>query len=118
MPAPSTPALALHGCQPVDLTQIPQRTNARTFALKVCDASMSGCAILPGDIAILEHGIDPRSGDVVAALVDNESVLRRYTLESGRAILRASHPSLSKTLVAGDLVIQGVMVRLLRQRAS
>ena len=33
-----------------------------------------------GDIVVLEHGIEPRADDVVAALVDNESVVRTYIM--------------------------------------
>ena len=50
------------------------------FALQVLDDSMGGRQIVAGDVLIFEHGLEPRSGDVVAAFVDGESVVRSYVV--------------------------------------
>ncbi len=47
----------------------------RTFALKVHGDEMSGRHILDGGVVILEHGLKPRDGDVVAALVSTTSAV-------------------------------------------
>lgn len=90
------------------------KATARTFAVRVEDESMVGRHIMPGDVVVLENGRLPRPGEVVAALVNNESVLREYRVENGQAFLRAAHPALGRPIPARDLVIQGVMVRLVR----
>jgi len=90
------------------------KPTVRTFALRVEDESMVGRHILPGDVVVLENGRSPRPGEVVAALVDNESVLREYRVENGQSFLRAAHPALGRLIPARELVIQGVMVRLVR----
>jgi len=63
----------------------------------------------------LEHGITPRAGDVVAALIDNESTLKTLSIEGGRPYLRAENPRYPKLIPASELVIQGVMVALIRK---
>ena len=87
----------------------------RTFALKVCGDEMRGRHILDGDVVILEHGLKPRDGDVVAALVNNQSLIRSFVVVNGKPCLKAEHPQHPSLLPASDLVIQGVMLTLLRK---
>jgi repressor LexA len=71
-----------------------------------------------GDIVILEHGRTPRNGDVVAALIDNESTLKTFVLSRGKPYLRAENPAFRDLVPASELVIQGVMVALIRKAES
>ncbi|HOW66446.1 MAG TPA: transcriptional repressor LexA [Candidatus Paceibacterota bacterium] len=103
------------GCVSVDVESLGIRPTARTFALKVRGDSMIGKHIVDGDCVILEHGMTPRSGDVVAALIDNESTLKTFVIEKGKPYLRAENPRYPALVPAGELVIQGVMVALLRR---
>jgi len=65
---------------------------------------------------VLEHGRTPRNGDVVAALIDNESTLKTFVQERGRQpYLKAENPKYPKLYPANELVIQGVMVGLIRR---
>ena len=77
------------------------------FALQVQDDAMTGKYILSGDVLIFEHGLEPRSGDVVAAFVDSESVVRSYLVQHGQPFLKAAHIDLPDLLPAQELVIQG-----------
>lgn len=63
---------------------------------------------------IFEHGLEPRSGDIVAAFVDGESVVRSYVLHGGQPFLKTAHPEKCDLVAAQDLVIQGTLVRLTR----
>jgi repressor LexA len=103
------------GCVTVDVESLGIRPTARTFALEVRGDSMIGKHIVEGDCVILEHGKTPRSGDVVAALIDNESTLKTFVLEHGKPWLRAENPRYPKLVPAAELVIQGVMVGLIRK---
>jgi repressor LexA len=103
------------GCVSVDVGSLGFKPTARTFALRVRGDSMIGRHILDGDIVVLEHGLSPRPGDVVAALIDNESTLKTFVIEGGRPCLRAENPKYPKLIPAGELVIQGVMVGLIRR---
>jgi repressor LexA len=104
------------GCISVDVATLGIKPTARTFALQVRGDSMIGKHIADGDYAVFEHGVTPRPGDVVAALIDNESTLKTFVIENGKPCLRAENPRYPKLIPAGELVIQGVMVALIRRR--
>ncbi|MCF7669019.1 MAG: transcriptional repressor LexA [Verrucomicrobia bacterium] len=103
-------------CIAVDPNSLGIRATSRTFALEVRGDSMIGRHILDGDYVILEHGMMPRPGDVVAALIDNESTLKTYHERRGRPYLKAENPEYPDFIPASELVIQGVMVALIRRR--
>ena len=89
------------------------RGTGRLFALRVRGDSMTGAGILDRDIVFLSPR-EPRSHDIVAALIDGESTLKRFLVQRGRPFLRAENPRYPDLLPAAELVIQGVMVGLLR----
>ena len=105
---------ASEGCISVDLNSLGIRPSSRTFALKVRGDSMIDRHIMEGDHVICEHGKNPRNGDVVAALIDNESTLKTYVESRGRPYLKAENPKYPKLIPATELVIQGVVVGMLR----
>ena len=78
--------------------------NARMFALKVRGDSMVNAHIL--------------NGDIVAALIDGETTLKRFVIEHGRPYLRAENPRYPDQRPAHDLRIQGVMVSLIRRQTN
>lgn len=104
------------GCVSVDIASLGIKPTARTFALEVRGDSMIGKHILEGDLVVVEHGQTPRNGDVVAALIDGESTLKTFIADKGKPYLRAENPKYPKLIPAGELVIQGVMVALIRKR--
>ena len=104
------------GCVSIDVDTLGIKPTPRTFGLEVRGDSMIGRHILNGDIAIIEHGMTPRVGDVVAALIDNESTLKTLVQERGKTYLRSENPRYPNQVPAQELVIQGVMVALIRKR--
>lgn len=72
--------------------------------------------ICHGDTVILEVR-EPRKGDIVAALIDGETTLKRYVVEHGKPFLRAENADFPDLIPARELVIQGVLVGLLRKAA-
>ena len=87
------------------------------FGLEVRGESMNAATprpILDGDIVVLlpPEQREPRDGDIVAALVDGETTLKRLVRKTRRAHLRSeSHnPAFREIFPAHDLVIQGVLV--------
>jgi repressor LexA len=101
------------GCISVDVETLRLPKGARVFALKVRGESMIGAGILSGDVVVLEFR-EPRNGEVVAALIDGETTLKRYVVQRGRPFLKAENPSFQNLIPAQELVIQGVQVALLR----
>lgn len=104
------------GCISIDITALGIPRNARTFALKVRGDSMIDAHICNGDTVILEFR-EPRKGDIVAALIDGETTLKRYLVDHGKPFLRAENPDYPDLLPAQELIIQGVLVALLRHAA-
>jgi len=104
------------GCVLIDVETLGIKPSARTFGLKVRGDSMTGRAILDGDIAIIEHGVQPRPGDVVAALIDGQVTLKTFLMQRGKPYLRAENPRYPNLIPQEELQIQGVMVALVRKR--
>ena len=101
------------GCMSVDVESLRLPKGARVFALKVRGDSMIGAGILPGDVVILEFR-EAHNGEVVAALLDGETTLKRYVVHRGRPFLKAENPRFKDLIPAHELVIQGVQIGLLR----
>ena len=104
------------GCISIDIAALGIPRHARTFALKVRGDSMIDAHICSGDTVILEFR-EPRKGDIVAALIDGETTLKRYLVEKGRPFLRAENAAFPDLIPAQELIIQGVLIALLRQAA-
>jgi repressor LexA len=104
------------GCVSIDIASLGIPRNARTFALKVRGHSMIDAHICNGDTVILEFR-EPRNGDIVAALIDGETTLKRYVVEKGKPFLRAENIEFPDLVPARELIIQGVLVALLRKAA-
>ncbi len=93
-------------------------SRARTFALRVRGDSMIGAHIVDGDIVILEDRQTAKNGDIVAALIDGETTLKRYVTERGRPYLKAENPRYPNLVPARELRIQGVMTSLVRKQST
>jgi repressor LexA len=102
------------GCVSVDVATLNIKPSARLFALKVRGDSMIGRHILDGDMVVVEHGRQPRNGNMVAALIDGESTLKTFVLERGKPYLKAENPRYPKLIPSQELVIQGVVVTVIR----
>jgi repressor LexA len=113
---PADAAQEQEGCVLIDIDTLGIKPTARTFGLKVQGDSMIGKSIVEGDVVIIEHGVEPRSGDVVAALIDGQVTLKTFVLQLGKPYLRAENPRYPKLLPQEELQIQGVMVALVRRR--
>ncbi len=102
-------------CISIDAQSLGIRPTRQTFALEVKGDSMIGRHIVDGDIVILDHGRIPRSGDIVAALIDRESTLKTFVMAKGKPFLQAENPRYPKLIPAEELIIQGVMISLVRR---
>ena len=106
---------APEGCVSVDMATLGFKPGPRTFALRVSGDSMIGKHILDGDTVILEHGADPRPGQVVAALIDRKSTLKTFLMHRGKPCLRAENPKFPDLIPAEELMIQGIVKAVIRQ---
>jgi repressor LexA len=108
----------IEGHVSLDMRSVNASRNGRTFALRVRGDSMIDAHILDGDIVILEDRKDVRNGDIVAALIDGETTLKRYVVEHGRPYLKAENPLYPNLTPARELRIQGVLISLLRKQPA
>ena len=106
----------IEGHVSLDLRSANVSKNRGMFALRVRGDSMIGAHILDGDIVLFEDSKDVHNGDIVAALIDGETTLKRYVVEHGRPYLKAENPRYPNLIPARELKIQGVMVSLLRKQ--
>jgi len=106
----------IEGHVSLDTRSVNASKNGRTFALRVRGDSMIDAHVLDGDIVILEDRKDVQNGDIVAALIDGETTLKRYVMEHGRPYLKAENPLYPNLVPARELRIQGVMVSLMRKQ--
>jgi repressor LexA len=103
------------GCVSVDVESIGYKPTRNAFALRVTGDSMIGRHILDGDFVILEHGPEPRNGQVVAALIDGASTLKTFVVKGGKPYLKAENPKYPDLIPAQELMIQGVLKALIRK---
>lgn len=103
------------GCVSVDVASIGFKPTRNTFALRVTGDSMIGRHILDGDVVVLEHGPEPRQGQIVAALMDGASTLKTFLQKNGKSYLRAENPKYPDLIPAQELMIQGVFKALIRR---
>ena len=81
------------GCVLIDIETLGIKPTARTFGLEVRGDSMIGKCIMDGDIVMIEHGMKPRNGDVVAALIDGEVTLKTFVLQRGKPFSAPKTPA-------------------------
>ena len=112
---PETREQDAEGCVTVDVESIGFKPTRNTFALRVAGDSMIGRHVLNGDVVVLEHGPDPRNGQIVAALIDGESTLKTFVVKNGKPWLRAENPKYPNLIPAQELMIQGVFKALIRK---
>ena len=112
---PETREQNAEGCVSVDVESIGFKPTRNTFALRVTGDSMIGRHIRDGDVVVLEHGPEPRNGQIVAALIDRESTLKTFVLKGGKPFLKAENPKYPNLIPAQELVIQGVFKALIRR---
>jgi repressor LexA len=86
------------------------RTTRGLIALRVRGDSMTGAQIADGDVALLRTK-PAHPGDIVAALIDGETTLKRLVQDNKqRTVLRAENPHYRDLIPTESLVIQGVLV--------
>ncbi len=97
---------------------IPTRNQPNVWALRVTGDSMIGAHILDGDVALLERR-EPRPGDIIAALVDeNTTTLKRLRYLAGRPVLHPENPRYPDIIPERGLECQGVLIGIIRTRPA
>ena len=75
---------------------------------------MTGRQIFDGDFVLVEQEQSPRNGEIVAAIIDNESTLKTLVRRNGETWLRAENPLYPDLIPTIGLSIQGVARAVIR----
>jgi repressor LexA len=85
------------------------------FALKVSGDSMIDDGIMDGDYVIIEKTNNPKNGDIVVALIDNENVtLKRFFREKTRIRLQPANKNY-KPIYTRKAFVQGRVKGVIRK---
>lgn len=106
-----------HLVRRVDLMEQLIKHPQATFLLRVRGESMKDAGIFDGDVVLVDKAIQPRSGQVVIAVVDGEFVCKTLWQRAGRMKLKAAnatYPDISPK--DGQTVeVWGVVVAAIKQ---
>ncbi len=86
------------------------------FALRIRGDSMTGAGIFENDLVICEPRQYAQSGEIIAALVNNEeATVKRFFLRDGQIELRPENPDYRPVRYGfGQILIQGKVIGLFR----
>ncbi len=93
---------------------------SRLFALKVRGDSMVDAGIRGGDLVVVRQQPVTESGEIVAALLDDEATIKRLKIEAGQVLLCPENPAykpMDVTLREDFRVLGKVVSRLTEQQA-
>jgi SOS regulatory protein LexA len=100
-----------------DTVAVPQTMLKRGthYALKVKGESMIEDGILNGDVAVIRHQTQADNGQIVVAVIDNETTLKRYFKKAKQVELHPANSTMQPIVLKDrEVEIRGVMVGLLR----
>ncbi|MEM8867230.1 MAG: transcriptional repressor LexA, partial [Verrucomicrobiota bacterium] len=98
----------------VDIGSAGFSNRRRSFALQVRGESMVDAEIYDGDMVVVEPR-EARDGDIVAALIDGETTLKRYIQKMGEPpYLKAENKFYPELYPVNELSIQGVAKAVVR----
>jgi repressor LexA len=89
------------------------RKGNRYFALKVKGDSMEGAGILDGDMAIIEQQNTAEDGEIVVAMVNDATTLKRYYREKNRIRLQPENSNY-KPIYSQDVRLLGRVATIIR----
>ncbi len=98
-----------------DVMQLPRGLTGRgtVFGLRVRGESMIDAAICDGDIVVVRQQSEAHSGQIVAAMIDEDATVKVYRRRSGHVYLEPRNPAYE--VIDGDNAsILGVVVSVLR----
>jgi repressor LexA len=98
-----------------DVLTLPRGLTGRgtVFGLRVRGDSMVDAAICDGDIVVVRQEREAHSGQIVAAMIDEEATVKVYRRRDGHVYLEPRNPAYD--VIDGDrAVVLGVVVSVLR----
>lgn len=86
------------------------RHRERTYILTVKGDSMRDAGIMPGDLVLVERGLEPKEGEIVIASVDGAWTMKYFKKKDGRVVLEPANKAF-KTIVPNETLEIGAVVK-------
>jgi repressor LexA len=102
-----------------EMYRLPRRLVGRgeVFMLRVKGDSMTGAAIIDGDLVVVRRQEDAENGEIVAARIGDEATVKTLQRRGGHAWLMPHNPAF-QPIPADDAAIMGKVVSVLRPPGS
>ncbi len=91
------------------------RNREATFMLKVKGDSMIDAGIMPGDMVLVERGIEARDGDIVIAEIDHAWTLKYLKKKGNKAWLMPGNKKYKPILAQEELNISAIVRAVVRK---
>jgi len=107
----------IEAIESTDMISVPTHMlgKGKYYALKVKGESMIEEGILSGDIAIIKHQTQADNGQIVVAVIDNETTLKKYFKRSKQIELHPANKTMKPIVVKDkECEIRGLLVGLIR----
>ncbi|RMD89699.1 MAG: transcriptional repressor LexA [Calditrichaeota bacterium] len=88
------------------------------FALRVQGDSMVNAAIFDGDLLVVKSTRYAQNGDIVVALIGNETTVKRLVIKGNQRYLKAENPRYPDIYPQEEWSIQGKVVALIRESVN
>ena len=91
----------------------------QVYRVTIDGDSMQGAGIYPGDLAVVDRGVEPLNGQVVVALLNNDPICKRLCIRGKSVILQSENPRYPdlQVMEGDDLSIWGVITYTVRSHA-
>lgn len=102
---------------PLDLNTLLVKNPEATFFVRAEGNSMTGAGIQNGDILVVDRSLEPASGSIVIACIDNEFTVKYLRQDQRGTVLEPANPEYPELiLVPGmELRIFGVVTGCIHQ---
>src|SRR5215510_12650290 len=99
----------------MDLDEFLIQNKEATFIVKAAGDSMIGAGIMPGDMVLVEKGLEPHDGDIVIAQID-EAWTMKYFRRRGRTVyLEAANQKYKPFYPKHELKVAAVVIGVVRK---
>jgi SOS regulatory protein LexA len=99
----------------MDLDEFLIKNKEATYILKVTGDSMNGAGILPGDMVLVERGLDPHDGDIVIAQIDHSWTMKYFRKQGRKVFLEAANKKYKPFYPKEELKIAAVVIGVIRK---
>lgn len=87
-----------------------------TYMIKVNSDSMIDAGILPGDMVLVERGLEPREGDIVLAEADGKWMLKYFRKKAGgKPWLESANSRYGPIIPERELQIAAIVKAVIRK---